>query len=276
MNLIRRTARTVSGKVGRSNPLINALRPAYDRLLDWSSRGRGILHTVNDNEQFYIDPNFRVHVPDTYDPEVCDYLREHVGNGDVCLNVGAHVGIYALCLAQWSAPDGRVFAFEPNPATRAALEKHVVLNESGERIEVVAKAVSDAPGEASFFATELEGFSRLGQPNPKVDHEKLSRVTVEVTSIDAFCEERKLRPDWITMDIEGYEIAAIAGAVNTIKAGRGRLGIVMEMHPNLWEMVGTSREELESLMAELSIRPISLTGQQDALGDYGIVRFEYV
>jgi FkbM family methyltransferase len=240
-------------------------------MLDWSSRGQGIVQTINDHEQIRIDPRQRIHVPEIYDPEVCEYLREQVRPGNICLNIGAHVGIYALCLAQWSAPDGRVFAFEPNPTTREVLEKHIALNDAAGRIETVARAVSDTPGEAAFFATELEGFSRLGQPNPEANHEKLMTVTVPVTSVDAFCAERGLLPDWITMDIEGYEIAALSGARETIKAAGGRLRLVVEMHPALWRSTGKSQAQLENLMTELNLTPICLTGQADPFADYGIV-----
>ncbi|HEY0546076.1 MAG TPA: FkbM family methyltransferase [Pyrinomonadaceae bacterium] len=274
MNLLRRTARTVSNTLGRESGVINALRPAYDRMLDWSSRGKGIVQTINGHEQIRIDPRHRAHVPEVYDPEVCRYLRERVQPGAVCLNIGAHVGIYALCLAQWSRPGGRVYAFEPNPATRAALEKHVALNDAGEQIEVIAQAVSEAQDEAEFFATELEGFSRLGQPNPEASHEKLTAVTVPITSVDAFCAGRKLSPDWITMDIEGYEIAALSGARETIKAARGRLRLIVEMHPGLWLSTERTREQLETLIAEMNLTPVCLTGQADPFADYGIVLLE--
>jgi FkbM family methyltransferase len=271
MKIVRRTARSVSSTLGRDSALINALRPAYDRWLEFSSGGRGIVQTINDREQIRIDPRYRTHVPEVYDPAVCDYLREHVKPGDTCLNIGAHVGIYALLFAHWSAPDGRVFAFEPSPATRSVLEKHVAINDIGERVEVVAQAVSDAPGEATFFATELEGFSRLGQPNPDVSHEKLSKVTVPVTTVDEFCAARGLTPDWITLDIEGYEIAALSGAQETIGTASGRLRLIVEMHPELWPSTGKSREQLETLINDMNLALTCLTGQSVPLTEYGIV-----
>jgi len=165
VNLLRRAARSVAERLGHGSRLATFLRPAYDRLLTWSSGHSGLLHPVND-EMFRIDPRFRVHVPEVYEPEAWRYLKTHVRPGQVCLNMGAHVGIYALALARWTAPGGRVFAFEPNPATRAVLTTHVNLNAAGDRIDVIPDAISDRPGRAAFFATELEGFSRLHAQNP--------------------------------------------------------------------------------------------------------------
>jgi FkbM family methyltransferase len=262
--------------LGRDSALINALRPTYDRLLDWSSGGKGIMQTLNERERFRIDPHYRVHFPEVYDPSVCDFLRRSVRAGAVTLDIGAHVGIYALCMAAWSGPTGRVLAFEPNPATRAALEKHIALNDLTQRIEVIAQAVSREPGEATFFASELEGFSRLGSANPdRPQAAETTSITVPVTTVDEVCAARGLAPDWIIMDIEGYEAAALEGARETIRKGHGRLGLIVEMHPTLWEMAGTSREKIETLLAELSLMPTGLTGQADPLADYGIVHLEY-
>jgi hypothetical protein len=104
----------------------------------------------------------------------------------------------------------------------------------------------------------------------------LSALKVPVNTIDSFCAARGLTPDWVTIDIEGYEVAALAGARDTIKAARNELGIIVEIHPSLWLAAGTSRDELEALLAELSLRPVALTGQADTLAEYGLVRLEFV
>jgi FkbM family methyltransferase len=246
------------------------LRPAYDRLLEWSTGNRGLRQRVND-EEFLIDPRHRMHFPDTYEPTVWQYLKAHVRPGDVCLNVGAHMGIYALALARWTAPDGHVMAFEPNPHTRAALGRHVALNGMADRIDVLAQAVGDAPGQATFFATGREGFSRLGVRNPVAPYAE--SVPVAVTSIDVFCAERGLVPDWITLDIEGFEIAALEGARKTLSKGRGRVGVVVEMHPTIWPADGHDR--LTDLLSSLALTAIPLSGQLDPLGSYGVVSLEY-
>ena len=162
---MQKLAGMVSGALGRESAVIRALRPAYERLLDLSTGGRGVPRTLNGRETFYIDPRCRRLFPEIYEPQVCDYLRAGVQPGAVCLNIGAHVGIYALCLAQWAGPQGRVFAFEPNPQARRLLASNVARNFPG-RIEVSAHAVTAEQGEADFFAAASEGFSRLGSPNP--------------------------------------------------------------------------------------------------------------
>jgi FkbM family methyltransferase len=272
MNFVQRAARRFSGAIGRNTALINRLRPAYDRYLEWASGGRGILVPVND-ETFRVEPRYRVHFPETYDAPVWRYLRAHVKPDQICLNIGAHMGIYALALGRWTAPSGIVFAFEPNPSTRTGLMRHVEMNGLADRVEVVPTAISDAPGEGAFYAIAEEAFSRLAGPNPRLS--STDEIRVRLSSVDAFCAERRIRPDWITIDIEGFEIAALRGARATIDAHRGRLGLIVEMHPAHWLASGGSREMMADVLRSLALTPVPLTGQSDPLGDYGIVRLGY-
>jgi len=266
---LARFASAVSGRVGRERAIIRFLRPVYDALLLVASGGRGIWWTVNGSERFRIDPFVRRFFPPEYDRPVHEYLRTHVEPGATLLNVGANLGIYALCLAQWTGPSGRVFAFEPSPRARGVLERHVAMNRLTDRVRVVGEAVSSERGEATFFAAGLEGYSRLGAPNPALPGSRSIRVPV--TTIDEFCARERIAPAWIVIDIEGYEVAALRGARATIGSSRGRIGLVVELHPGVWQLSGTSRADLERLLAELDLEPVGLTGQHDPLGEYGIV-----
>jgi FkbM family methyltransferase len=270
VTFLRRAASGVSERLGRNSAPVTLLRPAYDRLLAWSSGSRGLLQQVND-EAFRIDPRNRVHFPRVYEPGVWNHLKTNARPGQVSLNIGAHMGIYALALARWTAPEGRVFAFEPNPETRDALEKHVSLNGLQHRVEVLGHAVSDRPGSATFHATGQEGFSRLetGNPDSPAGVAEVS-MTVSTTSVDTFCAERGCTPDWITIDVEGFEIEALEGARHIIgERGRG-LGIIVEMHPPLWKgPCGPDR--IVQLLSSLDLKPVALTGQTAPLAEYGVV-----
>ena len=268
--LFQRLGRRASQVLGRDSAVVRALRPAYEWVLDLTTGGRGFARLVNGRERFFVNQRARGLFPEVYEPAACAYLRERVKPGAVALNIGAHVGIYALCLAEWSKPGGHVHAFEPNPATRAILEDHVRRNGARDRITVEPRAVGGAPGSATLSAASAEGYSRLGEPNPE-GHQPHRPIQVEVTTVDAFCAERRVKPDWIVMDIEGFEVAALRGAKETIRTRAGRLGLVVEMHPHLWGLSGSSRPELEALLDELGLEARGIAGQQDPLGEPGVV-----
>ncbi len=271
--LLQRIARGTASALGRESWLIRRLRPAYESLLDWSSGGRGIPWAVN-GVTYRIDPRHRHRLGHDYDPPVAALLRERVRPGAVCLDVGANVGAYVLQLAHWSRPDGRVIAFEPNPGARAVLERHIQLNGLGERVTVVPCAVGAEGGTATLYAAEADGMSRLAEPNAALAGQ-VKPLAVPVVTLDEYCEKERVTPDWLFLDIEGFEIAALRGARGLIEKRRSALGIIVEMHPDVWGSANTPRPVAEATLAELGLRAVPLTGQRDPLGEHGQVYLEH-
>ncbi len=269
---IQFVGRSVSGLLGRESALIRRARPAYERILDRYSAGRGISWTIN-GADYRIDPSSRHRLAHLYDPTVADFLRARVQPGAVCLDVGANVGVYVLQFARWVGPTGRIVAFEPNAGARRVLERHLRMNHIADQVQVVPVAVGEADGEATLFAAGADGMSRLGQPNPLIA-DSVESQAVHVVTLDRFCLDGSIAPDWMLIDIEGFEIAALAGAQNIIRARGQALGIVVEMHPGAWSSAATTRQRAESLLEELQFRPIPLTGQTDPLGEHGTVFLE--
>jgi FkbM family methyltransferase len=269
VSLLQNTARRTAGLLGRESRLVRRLRPAYENLLDWYGGGKGIPWTIN-GVTYRVDPHHRQRLGQNYDAPVADFLRARVRPGALCLDVGANVGVYVLQFAHWSRPDGRVVAFEPNPGARAVLQSHVRMNGLQERVEIVPAAVSETSGEEILYAAAAEGMSRLGEANKALTG-NVNEITVPVVTLDEYCRLNRLEPDWLFLDIEGFEIAALAGARELIKRRRGSLNVVVEMHPNVWDSAKTTRAGAESLFAELGLRAVPLTGQSDPLGEHGIV-----
>lgn len=269
MNLLQTTARRTSGLLGRESWLVRSTRPAYESVLGWISGGKGIPWNIN-GVTYRIDPHQRHRLGQNYDAPVAEFLRARVRPGELCLDVGANVGVYVMQFAKWTGPTGQVIAFEPNPRARAILETHVRMNGLAERVRIVEAAVGEATGEDTLYAAEANGMSRLGEPNQALVG-RVTEITVPVVTLDEFCKAENLQPDWLFLDIEGFEIAALSGARELIKSARGKLGLIVEMHPNVWDSAKTSRARAEALLDELGLRAIPLTGQKDALGDHGIV-----
>ena len=269
MNLLQETARKTAGLLGRESWLVRSLRPAYESLLGWTNDGRGIAWTIN-GVSYRIDPHYRHRMGSNYDPAVATFLRERVKPGAICVDVGANVGVYVLQFGQWCGPKGRVIAFEPNPLAREVLERHVQMNDLGGRVTVVQAAIGAESGEAVLYAADVAGMSRLGKANAAIA-DRVSEITVPVMTLDEYCEAHGLRPDWLFIDIEGFEIAALSGARRLIESRGPELNVVVEMHPDVWSSADTTREQAEALLAEMKLSAEPLMGQSDPLAEHGLV-----
>lgn len=165
-------------------------------------------------------------------------LKEFVepSRGWVALDVGAYKGETALWLAQKLGSSGRVFAFEPNPPTRAVLQSNLQGNASSDMAPIVVMpyGVGAMPGMQLFVGTAGAG--------SLIDNAGESRIPV--TCIDDVVSHENLdRVDFIKMDIEGGEADALKGARVTMKAFGPRLAICVYHKPrDLPDIVALIRE----------------------------------
>lgn len=72
-------------------------------------------------------------------------LLSFVRKGDVIIDVGAHIGTFAVPLARAAGKEGKVIAVEPEASALALLRKNVTVNGLDTRIDIVESLVSDGP-----------------------------------------------------------------------------------------------------------------------------------
>lgn len=262
---IERAASALRGPLTRS-PLKAPLKRAYEAMLD-RLPGDRLVCRFPLGESVRLAAAFR---QVTWNAEEYRAFKREVAAGGVVLDVGANLGAYTLLFGQWVGAEGRVFAFEPAPEARRGLERHVALNGLRDRIVVRPEAMAAAPGVAKFHAAGPQGDNRIMRRDSRIIEVDHGGIEVATTSIDAFCRERNLRPDFIKVDVEGAELDVLKGARDTIAAAGSALGLYIEMHPHLWAAFGTSRAEIEQELERQRLRPERLDGSSDVWGIEGV------
>ncbi|WP_038163092.1 FkbM family methyltransferase [Verrucomicrobium sp. BvORR106] len=164
------------------------------------------------------------------------YLMEHPGGrqGDF-LDVGSHIGYYALLLAPLVR---QVYAFEPDPRNREAMARTAA---RAANVEVVEKAVADQDGLVGFCEGEASSVSHLA------DKAEDAQQSVEAVTLDRFVDERQLRPLAVKVDIEGFDILALEGARRTARQHRPVFLVEFNLEderPNSHERLGTFLDEV--------------------------------
>lgn len=273
LGVLTRTASKVSELAGRNHPVIRRLRPTYERILDVASGMRGVDWPVN-GEPYRIDPRVRHLVAQTGEPELWGYLRSQIGANERILDVGAFLGTYAIMMARWGGEQTRVLAFEPTPWTLPLLQRHVRLNAMAERITVIPNAVGAEPGYAELHEHSDPYRNALGVTDPNGIGTRTTRVPV--TTLDSVCQARGFAPTFLRMDVQGFEHAVLRGARETIRSGRGRLRMVLEVHPQLWGLQGVDERSFDALLEELGLRAVPLRPGAPRYEADGHVTLEYV
>lgn len=204
---------------------------------------------------------------DNFESETTPLFFELATHARVTLDLGAHVGLFAL-LAAHANPSGRVFAFEPNLPTFERLQRNVALN-GLKNVECVPSAVSDHEGEADFFfntAIALAAESSLRRASTEAAHwsapqGEIKSRKVAVTTVDAHLRRAGVSGvDLVKIDTEGTEPAVLRGMIETLR--RDHPAIVCEV------MKGFDTEPgLHEILRPLGYRYYLLTEDGPVLRD---------
>jgi FkbM family methyltransferase len=215
------------------------------------------------------DDTLSINIPDHYLRR--EYVRhpDYVPGDDwVVLDVGAHVGIYSLCASRLVG-DGFVIAFEPNPIAYRWLISNIELN-GATNIKALPYALGDEiTRQKLYVAGENIGASSLIMNHiinsPVGRYPIVGEFVVPVVTLDYVIDKsveivgRSVRRiDLVKVDVEGYEMRVLKGAIRTLERGL-----------------------VERFVIEVHIDQVSTKDVIKYLGDYGykldaIIHFDHV
>lgn len=171
-------------------------------------------------------------------------LAQLIGPSDVCLDLGANVGMMTLAMAMLS-PRGHVYAFEGSPQTTQALTETVkannldnvsafstILGRGNEKVKFF-----DAPEmRAAGFYVSMDTSRELPRQGTSNSPNNFQVIISETKSVDSLVSELGLsRVDFIKIDVEGAELDVLEGARDTLM--RFKPIVVMEFNSYTYTML---------------------------------------
>jgi len=192
--------------------VLRLLAPSQFRFAGRWVPGRAMLGVSIDGLRFDVRPrtNDLDLISAKHEPATTAWFTPRPG--DVFIDVGAHIGRYALRAA---AQGARVVAVEPDPSNFELLKKNVALNGFNNAI-LVPQALSAESGLLSLRLAPREntGTSMIQTEAPGTSSNESERV-VPVTggTLDELVQSLGVtRIDWLKVDVEGHEVAVLRGA----------------------------------------------------------------
>lgn len=219
-------------------PLLESCRPVRAFGL-WllAKRQRSVIE--HGGHRFEVDPKdfgvtFELEATGEYEKKTRELCMSFLKPGMTFVDVGAHVGLYAIPAASAVGPSGKVVAFDPDPDNFALLSRNV--KASGYRnIELHQMAVSNINGNLTLHRS----------PYNTGDHQLFftgsgrQKVTVQSVTLDEFFKGRTDSIDVAKFDIQGAEAAALQGMVE-ILANSMNLRMFIEFAPSMLEDAGAN------------------------------------
>ena len=186
-----------------------------------------------------------------WEPNYTQVYTRLIRPGDTVLDIGAHLGVYALLGAAATGPTGRVHAFEPNARFATLLARSLAVNGFPGFAKVHQVAVGAAAGETELrYSWEWGGGGHLavGQRAPGQDAQPC-----RVVALDEMFPDPTFTVDVIKMDVEGTETFALRG-MRGLLARSPRVRIMFEFAPQMLAGHGSGAAELIALLSELGFR----------------------
>jgi len=243
----------------RQTWLWRRVEPLWNGLFERASTKHGYLTHLNGDEfrltYEYAARYDRADRADRgiYEPIFYSAFARETRPGMQVLDVGGHVGFFALAAALRTGPTGHVHVFEPTPETVRILERHIKLNGWEDRVTVFPGVMADKDGEMTFYTHGTSMASSLSRANT-VDlnperPKQAESLTVPAITLDSYCHSNDIRPDVIKIDVEGAELLVLQG-------GRAVLGsckpvILCEVHTRHLANCGGSPQQFERFVDEL-------------------------
>jgi FkbM family methyltransferase len=245
----------------RADWVWDKLRPVYDRVVTIASKN-GLQRVINGTDPILVAPQFR-QMGEVYEPDVWPLLMSEIKPGDCIADVGAHMGLYSLAMANRVGPHGRVVAFEPDVNSYSLLQSHITLNHLEDRIQPVQAAVGAGNGAVFFDAAGVTGHVTTIATE--------TSNSVNCVTLDSIFPEQRL--DILKIDVEGYEEQVLNGSIRLLSDERRKPRVIyIEVHPYAWPALGTTSDSLLGLLIRHGYEVRTVKAEQvDKLDRYGEV-----
>jgi FkbM family methyltransferase len=153
-----------------------------------------------------------------------DKVSVEVAPGDHVIDAGGCFGDTALYFASVVGGSGHVYTFDPLPRHCAIIRENLLLNPVlAPKVSVFELALSNASREGRGFDFDDGTIN----PGATAFDDAISTRTVDDLVADRMID----RVDFIKMDVEGSELAALMGAERVLRVQRPRLAISLYHRP---------------------------------------------
>jgi FkbM family methyltransferase len=152
-----------------------------------------------------------------------------IQKGDYVIEIGGHIGYFSTLFSNIIGPDGKLDVFEPSGENLKYLKENISLmpTKLSRGVSIIEKGVGDQnifldfyidpiTGQNNSFVKDFDGFYE----NRKLSADKyvqLLTVSVPVITLDDYLQNNTKYPNFIKVDVEGFEYNVIVGAKGTIE-----------------------------------------------------------
>ena len=161
----------------------------------------------------------------TLEPNVLNFIKNVLKEGDIFIDIGANIGYYSLLAASIVGKSGKIYSFEPTPQTYLKFRENLVLN-SFNNIIPYRLAISDKPSAVKLY------IDQNSQDLNSTYRETDQFIIVQSFPINKIVKEKA---NLIKIDCEGCEFNALSSLRDILLINEPidqRTKIIIEFNPS--------------------------------------------
>lgn len=164
------------------------------------------------------------------------------------VELGGCLGLISGYLAARLSPDVDLVVVEANPALIDCCRHNATHGGERQRSQVVHAAIAYGQDHVQFEVSDNVHVNRVGSAAG-------GGVSVPTTTLASLLSTISTPSGYaLICDIEGHEVALLE---NDAEALRGCRAAVVELHPHMYEAMGTSLEKVLALAAGVGLEPVA-------------------
>ena len=189
----------------------------------------------------------RILLSGSFEKEELVHFPALVKPGDICIDVGANIGIHTINLARAVGTTGRVIAFEPVHRNSLLIELNCSLNNLT-NVTVVNAPLFSTGGKA-LVANMPNNDSSLAFFEENTGQSQA--VNTRSLTLDDYCADQRLDSvNFMKIDVEGADLQVLRGAKKLLSSSRKPRVVVVEMIDPYLKRFGDSINSLYEFMCE--------------------------
>ncbi len=232
--------------VGGRGPFGRVVRVSYDvPVVKTQLSPPFYIFTQNPQHEGWGGVSFELHRRGLFEDAIVDRVARDVSkvcssSGGLFIDVGTNIGFFTLLAASWGC---KVFGFEANSDLHELVRNSAALNGFDDRVTVIPYGAG--PKREKVFVNNKRTCPGCSSLSTQDDPDS---VEVQLVDISSYITEA---PVFMKIDIDGYEIGALEGAMDFIRRYRLPYGYV-ELNPWWWHRGdGVTIERGERLLMDL-------------------------
>jgi FkbM family methyltransferase len=169
-----------------------------------------------------------------------DDIIEHFTpkQGDIVIDIGAHIGLYTIVSSKRVGTNGKVVAIEADPGNFEMLNRNIKLNQLTNVIPLNYAAYSKETKLKLYLPSGESGFTKYNTIMTNWVNTEDKFVEVNANTLDYLLQLNQIREEqvnWIKIDVEGAEFEVLKGAQNVLSKSKD-IALLMELHgpPNVY------------------------------------------